>query len=101
MTATQIKDARKKALRSLVVGDTVRVVLIGQDYAGPGTGVTLATATVVKVLANAVRVAWVEAGTRGTTTDFSRDTGKPVGEKRWIGYPMIDVTDAPTVGPAY
>lgn len=101
MTPTQIKDDRKQAIRSLCVGDTVRVVLIGQDYAGPGTGEVLATARVVKVLANAVRVAWVEPGTPGTTTDFSRDTGKPLGEKRWIGYPMIDVADAPTVGPAY
>lgn len=101
MTATQIKDARKKALRSLCVGDTVRVVLIGENYAGPGTGEPLRTATVVKVLANSIRVAWVEPGTPGTTTDFSRDTGRPVGERRWIGYPMLDVADAPTVGPAY
>ena len=101
MTSTQIKDARKKAIRSLVVGDTVRVVLIGQDYAGPGTGEVLATASVVKVLENSIRVAWVEPGTKGTTTYFSRDTGKPVGERRWIGYPMLDVADAPTVGPAY
>lgn len=101
MTATQIKTARKKAIRTLNVGDTVRVVLIGQSYAGPGTGEVLATATVVKVLANAVRVSWAEAGTGRATTDFSRDTGKLVGEKRWIGYPMIDVADAPTVGPSY
>lgn len=101
MTATNIKNGRKKALRTLNVGDTVRVVRIGQTYAGPGSGDVLATASVVKVLANAVRVAWVEAGTKGTTTDFSRDTGKPIGERRWIGYPVIDVADATTVGPAF
>ncbi len=99
MTATQIKTARKTAIRSLKAGDTVRVVRVGQTYAGPGTGEVLATATVVKVLSSAVRVAWSEVGK--PTTDFTRDTGKPVGERRWINYPVLDVTDAPTVGPAY
>lgn len=98
LTATQHSAARKSALRSLTVGDVVRIVRVGQSYAGPGTGEVLATATVVKVLSAAVRVAWSERG--GETTDFTRDGGKPVGEKRWIGYPVIDVDGAPTVGPA-
>ena len=49
---------RKNALHSLKTGDTVRVTRIGYDYAGPGTGQVLGTATVVKVLSKTVRVSW-------------------------------------------
>jgi len=99
MTATQIKTARRNAIRALKAGDVVRVVRVGQSFAGPGTGEVVATAAVVKVLAGAVRVAWSERG--GETTDFTRDAGKPVGNRSWIGYPVIDVAGAPTVGPAF
>jgi hypothetical protein len=96
MTASQWKTARKTALRSLKPGDMVRVVKVGSSYSGPDTGEVLATAVVVKVLSGTVRVEWSESG--NGTTDFSRDTGKSAGERRWINYPVIDVADAPAIG---
>lgn len=99
MTVTQLQLARKIALRDLKVGDLVRVVRVDHDYAGPGTGTVLKTALVVKVLADTVRVAWSEDGKR--TTDFSRDSGKKLRDRRWINYPVLDVIAAPTVGPAF
>lgn len=98
MNITQTKDARKGAFHALKPGDVVRVVRVGYGYAGPGTGEVLATAAVVKVLSKTVRVAWSEDGK--PTTDFSRDSGKKAGERRWINFPVLDVAGAPTVGPA-
>lgn len=98
MNITQTKDARKSAFHALNPGDLVRVVRVGYGYAGPGTGELLATAVVVKVLSKTIRVAWSEEGKQAT--DFSRDSGKKAGERRWINYPVLDVVGAPAVGPA-
>jgi hypothetical protein len=96
MTATQIKTARRAALRTLKVGDTVRVVRIGHNYAGPGTAEVVGTAGVIKVLARSIRVMWAEDST-AASTDFTTDSGKPVGERRWINYPMVEAIEGPTL----
>ena len=97
--ASSFKTSRKAGIRSLKVGDMVRIVRVGPAYCGPGSGEVMATVAVVKVLAGFVRVAWSEYGK--ATTDFSRDTGRAAKERRWTGYPVIDVEGATTVGPAY
>ena len=96
MAYRHAKNARRTALHTLKAGDTVRVIRIGHDYAGPGTAQFVGTATVVKVLARSVRVAWTD-GSAATTTDFTTDSGKPVGERRWINYPMVEAMTGPTL----
>ena len=96
LPAKQIEAARRNILRTLRVGDMVRVVRITERYTGAGTAEAVGEGVVTKVLAKVLRVTWSD-DTGPTTIDFLIKNGKQVGAKRMKDYPLIEPITEPTL----